>query len=376
MTGQSKIKLLTLTLPIAIGMWWCTTTALGQTFSPEEQRQLDSLNAIINNPTSHDTSLANAFVGLSDILYVSNLDTMIPLCTKAKDIAEKALSAHPPTPAARSLKVALAGALNNIGFIHDNQGDIPLALEYYHKALKTAEEIGDKQMIATVLANIGSLQLKESKALGLSESSALARARENGERGLAIALELGFPDQIARNAGLLTKVAKREGNYKEALEMYELQVVQLDSMKNEETQKAAIRQQMKYEYEKAQIIKEQKQKEEARLQAEALQRRDNLQYSIILIAILLVFGAVMGLGFVKVSPRVAEGMIFFAFLILFEFLLVLSDPYLETLTGGAPAYKFLANALLAALIFPAHSFFERVLKKRLIDMKRKNKLKT
>ena len=133
---------------------------------------------------------------------------------------------------------------------------------------------------------------------------------------------------------------------------------------------------MKYEYEKAQIIKEQKQKEEARLQAEALQRRDNLQYSVILIAILLVFGAVMGLGFVKVSPRVAEGMIFFAFLILFEFLLVLSDPYLETLTGGAPAYKFLANALLAALIFPAHSFFERVLKKRLIDMKRKNKLKT
>ncbi|MBL4658690.1 MAG: hypothetical protein JKX73_11860 [Flavobacteriales bacterium] len=142
-----------------------------------------------------------------------------------------------------------------------------------------------------------------------------------------------------------------------------------DSINNEETKKASIRQQTKYEFEKAQIIKEQKQKEQTRIQEEELSRRDNLQYSVILIVILLVFGGVLGLGFVKVSPSVAEGLIFFAFLILFEFLLVLSDPYVDNITGGAPAYKLLTNAVLAALIFPLHSLFERLLKKRLIDHK-------
>ena len=153
--------------------------------------------------------------------------------------------------------------------------------------------------------------------------------------------------------------------------MYELQVAYRDSMKNEETQKAAVRQQTHYDFEKAMLIKEQKKKEEARLLAEETQRRDNLQYSFILIAILLVFGAVMGLGFVKVSPRVAEGIIFFAFLILFEFLLVLSDPYVDNWTGGAPGWKLLINAVLAGLIFPLHAFFETALKKRLVSVKSK-----
>jgi len=113
-------------------------------------------------------------------------------------------------------------------------------------------------------------------------------------------------------------------------------------------------------------MKEQEEKEKARLEAEVTGRRDNLQYSVILIAILVLFGGVLSLGFVKVSPRMAEGIIFFSFLILFEFLLVLADPYIENWSGGAPGIKLLFNAGIAALIFPAHSFFESRLKGRLI----------
>ena len=81
----------------------------------------------------------------------------------------------------------------------------------------------------------------------------------------------------------------------------------------------------------------------------------------------MIFGAVIALGFLKFSPTLTEGFIFFAFLILFEFLLVVTDPYIENLTGGAPALKLLSNAVLAALIFPAHAFLERSFKRRLID---------
>jgi tetratricopeptide (TPR) repeat protein len=153
-------------------------------------------------------------------------------------------------------KRGMAYSYNNIGYIHDNQGDIPLALEYYHKSLKIQEEIGDKRGMAYSLANICNLYLSRGSELGLSTRAALALARENGERGLQIAQELGFPDQIKRNAGVLSKVAIAEGNYKEALEMRNLEVQMQDSLMSEEAQKAAVQQQVKYEYEKAQAVKQ------------------------------------------------------------------------------------------------------------------------
>ncbi len=254
-------------------------------------------------------------------------------------------------------KKGIAISLNNIGVIYYNQGDIPKALEYYHKCLKIDEEIGNKQGIASSLKNIGSIEFKQGQ---------LTNALNYAMRGLEIAQEIGSPHLISINSGLLSKVAKQQGNYQEALEMYELHILMRDSINNEETQKASIRQQTKYEFEKAQLIKEQEEKETARLESEATSRRDNLQYSVILIALLVLFGGVLSLGFVKVSPRMAEGIIFFSFLILFEFLLVLADPYIENWSGGAPGFKLLFNAGVAALIFPMHSLFETKLKGRLV----------
>ncbi|MDC3306056.1 hypothetical protein OAV36_03940 [Flavobacteriales bacterium] len=49
------------------------------------------------------------------------------------------------------------------------------------------------------------------------------------------------------------------------------------------------------------------------------------------------------------------------------------DPYIENWTGGAPAYKLIINASLAALIFPLHNFFEaRMTKKKKINNKTPN----
>ncbi|MBL4658691.1 MAG: tetratricopeptide repeat protein, partial [Flavobacteriales bacterium] len=263
-------------------------------------------------------------------------------------------------------KQGMANSYNNVGFIHNNQGDLPLALVYYYKSLKIQEEISDKKGIANTLANIGTLHLKQAAEASDNKSGARAAARKAGERGLKIALELGFPDQMRRNAALLSKVAKQEGNFQQALEMYELQVQYRDSLNNEETQKASIRQQTKYEFEKAQLVKEQEKKELARVLAEETSRRDNLQYSIVLICLLAIGGLVAMLGRLSLPERVAEGLIFFAFLIFFEFVLVLADPYVENWTGGAPGLKLLINAGVAAFIFPLHAFFEGRLKSRLV----------
>ena len=254
-------------------------------------------------------------------------------------------------------KEGIAISLNNIGYIYKNQGDIPKALVYYHKSLKIKEDIGNKEGIATSLDNIGYTEL---------EVGNLTNALKYGIRGLDIAREIGSPHLISANSSLLSKVAKKQGRFEKALEMYELHILMRDSINNEENLKATIRQQTKYEFEKAQLIKEQEEKEATRILSEETSRRDNLQYSVILIAILVLFGGVLSLGFINVSERVAEGIIFFSFLILFEFLLVLADPYIDRWSGGAPGFKLLFNAGIAALIFPLHSLFETKLKVRLV----------
>ena len=253
-------------------------------------------------------------------------------------------------------KKGMASSLNNIGVIYKNQGDIPLALQYYHKSLKVREELGWKAGIAISLNNIGGVELEQGE---------LTSALNYGMRGLEIAREIGSPRHTSLHSSLLSKVARKQGNYKEALNMYELHIQMRDSIKNEETQKAAIRQQTKYEFEKAQLVKEQEKEELARLVAEKTARRDNLQYSVVLICLLVIGGVVVMLGRLSLPERVAEGIIFFSFLILFEFLLVLADPYIDNWSGGAPGIKLLFNAGIAALIFPMHSLFERKLKKRL-----------
>jgi serine phosphatase RsbU (regulator of sigma subunit) len=101
---------------------------------------------------------------------------------------KKKLEKNPPTPIKKNLFSSLASALNNIGFIHYNQGDIPLALEYYHKNLKIQEEINDKKGMAQSYNNIGGIQLKQGDiplALEYYHKSLKIRKEINDKRGMA-----------------------------------------------------------------------------------------------------------------------------------------------------------------------------------------------
>ncbi|MBL4625581.1 MAG: tetratricopeptide repeat protein [Flavobacteriales bacterium] len=244
-----------------------------------------------------------------------------------------------------------------MGNIYLDQGNFLEAMDHFYTSFEIYEEIGNKEGVAISLNSIGALELK---------SGTLKAAKEHLKKALKLGEEIGSPISISNSSMYLSKLARQEGDHKKAFEMYELYIQMKDSINNESTQKATIRQQTKYEFEKAQLVAEQQRSEELRIKNEELKRRDNLQYSIIFLVILLVFGLILLLGFIKLSPAVAEGLIFFAFLILFEFLLVLADPYVDRWTGGEPMYKLLLNAMLAGSIFPLHAFFERIFKKRIV----------
>ena len=254
-------------------------------------------------------------------------------------------------------KSGISRHLSNVGIAYYDQGDMTKALEYLLRSLDLSEELGTKTGLCINLGYIGTAYTK------LGETK-LAESTLN--RALSISKEIGMKEYIKDHYKYLSALydtTKRPGM---AFDAYKLYIIYRDSISNEENTKAQTRTEMKYEYEKAELVAQQAEQDKRRKTKEVRQRRDNLQYSVILLGLLILGSLVLGLGKLSVSTRVAEGLIFFSFLILFEFILVLGDPYVDEWTGGAPGLKLLINAGVAALIFPMHSFFEVKLKSRLV----------
>ncbi|MBL4655168.1 MAG: hypothetical protein JKY33_05035, partial [Bacteroidia bacterium] len=160
------------------------------------------------------------------------------------------------------------------------------------------------------------------------------------------------------------------GRYKEALIHHKKYVAAKDSLFNEEKSKNIGRLEQKHEFEMAELQRNRKEEILARLEKEKTERRNNLQYSAIGIGILLLFGSLFFLGRFTIPNWLVELSVFMPFLLLFEFTLVLLDPYIELYTQSEPAYILILNAILAGSIFPIHNLFESRLKQRIFKAKR------
>ena len=188
-----------------------TIHGFSQKFTSEEQYYIDSLNTTIANKYSHDTCLAAAYVGLSEMLAISNYDTVIPLCLKAKNIAEKNLALNNSKAVKTSLLKSLSAALNNIGYIYEHQGKIKKALEYYLKSLKADEEIGNKEGIAMSLNNIALIYFYQND---------VDKAMEYHQKSLAIRNEIGDKNGIAMSLNNIGYIYDNQNKLTIALEYY------------------------------------------------------------------------------------------------------------------------------------------------------------
>ena len=310
---------------------------------------------------SLNLQLAYSDSSLLDVLYsnIGNCYAQLGKLEKAKDYFLQA------TPFIKGEE--LTYHYSNLGGISLFLGDTLGALGHYEKALEINQNTGSAGMYLLALKNIGFfwLAVAETKNTG-ERKETLQKAEDYLSKGYDISIAEGYRRRKAEFALNLSRVFKLQNRFEEALALYETYVVLNDSIHGNEVKREAAQQQARYEFEKAALIKEQEEKEKARIEEEMLQRRNNLQYSIIFITILVAFGSVLALGFISISPTLADGLIFFAFLLFFEFLLVLADPYVEQWTGGAPGWKLLINSAIAAGIFPLHGFFERVLKEKIV----------
>ncbi|MGE0560890.1 MAG: tetratricopeptide repeat protein [Flavobacteriales bacterium] len=410
-----------------------------QQYSEDELTEINQFNAQIANKTSADSTLAKAYLGLGEILYVANIDTLLSLCNITIDISKKNLARKNLSTNEKKLflgtlsdalnnvgyvyktkgniklalknykeslkihkdindKAGVATSLNNIGFVYRSQGNIYLALDYYQKSLNIQEELGDKEGMASLYNNIGiiyydqmdydnaliyyqkslkndmdvnyergiantynnigliyfkkgnlkeamnyynrSLKIKEKlsdkigvaisynhigelfesqdslpqateyyyKSLKILEEQGDKRwtsyvlkdlsdmmmkigdiklAEEYAKRSFKLSKELGFPANISHSAQTLSKINKIKGNYKEALELFELHTIMKDSLLNDDIIGKTKNQQLKYEFEKSQAIKDAEYKKDLEISAEKAQNQKMISYGIALVLLIV-----------------------------------------------------------------------------------------
>ena len=110
--------------------------------------------------------------------------------------------------------------------------------------------------------------------------------------------------------------------------------------------------------EKTRIEKEQK---------EIIQERNYLQYSGVLLVIVILLLILNLIVSIKLPPIAIKALSFITVLTLFEFTLVYLDPHIEYFTNSEPVEKLSINVLIAMLIFPLHNFIEKKLFKKVAE---------
>ncbi len=135
----------------------------------------------------------------------------------------------------------VANSSNAIGSIYSEKEDFTKALSFYNKGLKIFEASKNSTGISLSLSSIGEVFYTQNKT---------AKALSYSQRALDIAQASGDVPQIVDATKTLWKNHKTLGNFKQALQMHELYTTMLDSITNEENQRATLREEYKYTYEK------------------------------------------------------------------------------------------------------------------------------
>ncbi|MFY0675290.1 MAG: tetratricopeptide repeat protein [Bacteroidia bacterium] len=94
----------------------------------------------------------------------------------------------------------------------------------------------------------------------------------------------------------------------------------------------------------------------------AKKRSNRIQYSLAVIVVLLIASTIAVLTRFQISIRLAQGLIFIFFILTFEFLLVVLDPWVEKASNGEVGYKILLNTIIALVLFGIHQASEKRLR--------------
>lgn len=291
---------------------------------------------------------------IKDIRYSVRVQKILfayKMLEKKPDVAIKYLNDHP----------ALMEAYKNTGteYLTYIIGEVYLygkvpdtALRYFYKAKAAFDSEYDLNSKKNFYAELAQCYLLLNKTSAAIES-------------YQIAFDLSKKGNDLNNASSLTRHLKslygQQGDYKKALyysdqfEMYKDSI----SLLAKDRDVALL-----------EIANENKQRERAQeLVALKIERRHNLQYMAITVAVATAFILLLAIGMFKVSEFTIRILGFFSFIFLFEFILMLLDRYIHYLTHGEPFKVWLIKIGIISAMFPVHHYLEEKLIHYLISRK-------
>jgi tetratricopeptide (TPR) repeat protein len=280
-----------------------------------------------------------------------------------------------------------------IGLIYLDIGKFDSAYRYFLATKALTQEMGDSLRMASALLQIARCYQKfgkrDSSALILEQVVEIAKSKmypelycealtnlaaqyisEQGnrkavqkaipllEQALYLAQKNRYFEAHREALGLLSAAFEQLRDYQKALRYFKEYQVLSDTIYNKD--KALEMGKLHGKYEILKLIEEEKrtQTELERQKKIELNRKNSLQYTgIFLFCVLLSIVAVL-LWRVRTNTRLTEVLIFLAFIVVVEFVILLIDPYLLEFTGGRPIFSLLGNTVLAIVLVPLHQFIE------------------
>ncbi|WP_276134429.1 tetratricopeptide repeat protein [Polluticoccus soli] len=101
-----------------------------------------------------------------------------------------------------------------------------------------------------------------------------------------------------------------------------------------------------------------KRQKDAELQAQDETRRHNIQYMVITLSIAAIFTVLIFLGFFPVSRIMIRILGFFAFILFFEFVILIADHKIHDMMHGEPLKIWLVKIVLLSMLLPLHHVLE------------------
>jgi serine phosphatase RsbU (regulator of sigma subunit) len=230
--------------------------------------------------------------------------------------------------------IGIAINLGNLGNVYLDEANFPKALDYYFKGLKIAEKLGDKNGVATDLINIGSTYNDEASASNLKQNfvagdSLNKKALDYYFKALKFMEKVEDKNELAALLGNIGSLYTETKKYKEsekylkkaltlsteinalglikshhlylsilytqtnqpdkALAHYKKYIAAKDSIFNEENTKKTVRSEMNFEFEKKQTVEKAEQEKQ---NAIAQQEKQKQKIILILVCCFLMLVAV------------------------------------------------------------------------------------
>jgi tetratricopeptide (TPR) repeat protein len=241
--------------------------------------------------------------------------------------------------------------------------------EVYHYANKPDSAIYYLELAEPGFEKDFSDKNRQTLYVEIAESYSLLKQTQRAilyyEKGLALKLQVNNPANVAEYSDSLSLLYEQLQDYKKAFYYSRQGIVLKDSLRGLANQKdiASIE------------VNNEKKRHDKELELIAQHKlvRRNLQYMAITIFITVFFFLLIVIGMFPVSKITVKLLGYFAFISLFEFIVLLIDPLLHHLTDGEPLKIWLIKIVLIALLVPLQHYLEHGLVRFLHSRKLKNK---